>query len=148
LSPTDFIRVRAQLQRDEGSKVRGGRHIPYKDTVGKLTIGYGHNLDDNGLKQKFVDLILDDDIRDAIADLVVRLPWFERLDPERQAVLVNMGFNLGVLGLLQFKRTLESIRIGDYELAAIQMLESRWADQVGDRALRLADQMRTGRWVD
>lgn len=148
MSPTDFYRIRAHLQRDEGSKMRGSVHVPYEDTVGKTTIGYGHNLDDKGLKQKFVDLILDDDIRDVIADLVVRLPWFESLDPPRQAVLVNMGFNMGVPGLLQFKRTLGSIRSGDYELAAIQMLESRWADQVGDRALRMADQMRTGRWID
>jgi lysozyme len=147
MSTDDFIRLRDGVKRDEGFKIRNGRHVPYKDTVGKLTIGYGHNLDDNGLKQKFADLILDDDIKEVIGELVVHLPWFEALIPPRQAVLVNMGVNMGVPRLLKFTKMLAAAKAGNHDVTAIEMLSSLWADQVGERALRLAEQMRLGVWV-
>ncbi len=138
--------LRAQLKRDKGSGPQKlGRFLPYRCTAGKLTIGYGHNLDDNGLKQKFVDAVLDDDIDDVIKELVVKFPWFEALDPARQAVLVNMGF-MGVPKLAGFRKMLAAAQRGEYATAAVEMLASDWADQVGARAWRLATQMETGRW--
>jgi len=80
--------------------------------------------------------------------LEYRLPWFTELDEVRQAVLVDMGYNLGIDGLLKFKRTLGSVESGNYANAAIQMLESKWATQVGHRAERLSDMMETGEWYD
>ena len=70
--------------------------------------------------------------------------WFWALDDVRQNVLVNMAFNLGVSGLLTFKNTLRLISFSRYEEAAEEMLNSKWARQVGYRAEELAEQMRTG----
>ena len=74
------------------------------------------------------------------------MPWARALSPERQAVLVNMAFNLGIAGLLAFKRMLAACERGEYAAAAREMLDSVWAKQVGARAVRLAEQMRTGEW--
>ena len=76
------------------------------------------------------------------AKLDQSLPWWRSLDPARGAVLLNMAYNMGVKGLLGFKNTLADIRVGRYSAAADKMLASKWAKQVGARALRLADQMR------
>jgi lysozyme len=72
------------------------------------------------------------------------LPWWRNLSPVRQRVLVNMAFNLGMVGLLTFKNTLGAMQNGSYAAAAAGMLSSKWATQVGVRAERLADMMRTG----
>lgn len=141
-------RLREQLKRDEGTgTVKDGRLMPYVDTVGKVTIGWGRNLTDRGVSFVEAENMLDHDIDVAIRDCSAKFPWFASLDPVRQGVLVNMCFNMGLTRLLQFRNTLKLIEKGQYEHAAIQMLQSKWADQVGDRALRLAEQMRSGRWV-
>jgi lysozyme len=79
--------------------------------------------------------------------LIVKLPWVEALDGARFGVLVNMTFNMGLPKLIGFEKMLLAVRAKDYEMAAVEMLASRWSEQVGDRALRLAEQMRTGRWI-
>lgn len=140
--------LRRTLTRDEGTgPMKQGRHLPYTDSVGKLTIGFGRNLTDRGVTMNEADAMLEHDIDDAIKDLIVKYPWFDTLDPVRQGVLVNMAFNLGITRLSEFKQTLARVQLHDYDGAAIRMLESRWAEQVGDRALRLAEQMRRGVWV-
>ena len=73
------------------------------------------------------------------------LPWVTQLNEVRQRVLVDMAFNMGIVGLLSFKRTLATIQAGDYQQAATMMLDSRWAGQVGQRAERLAHMMVTGK---
>lgn len=133
--------LREQLIRDEGLRLK-----PYKDSVGKLTIGVGRNLTDRGISRKEAMYLLENDIRDHAMELVVKLPWVASLDDARQAVLINMSFNLGVPQLLEFKVTLAAVQVRNFESAARHMLNSRWAKQVGSRALRLAEQMRTGVW--
>jgi len=135
-------RLQDQLIRDEGLRLK-----PYTDTVGKLTIGVGRNLTDRGITQTEAFYLLDRDIDLADLDCRARLPWFDTLDEVRQAALVNMCFNLGINRLMKFKHTLECIKHGDYEQASVAMLESLWAQQTGDRSLRLAEQIRTGKWV-
>jgi lysozyme len=130
-----------QLRRDEGVRLK-----PYKDTVGKLTIGIGRNLDDVGISNVEADTLLKNDVTRAMADLDKHLPWWATLDDARRGVLVNMAFNLGIHGLLGFKNTLRMIETGRYNDAADNMLQSKWATQVGVRAQRLATQMRTGAW--
>lgn len=130
-----------QLERDEGV-----RNKPYRDSVGKLTIGVGHNLDDRPISQRAIDLILKDDIEDAVAQLENLFPWTTQLDEARKGVLVNMMFNMGAARLGGFTDTLNLIRLARYPEAADEMLNSRWAKQVGPRALRLAQQMRSGAW--
>jgi len=130
----------AQLRRDEGVE-----KFPYRDTVGKLTIGVGRNLDDVGLSDPEIDFLLQNDIDTATAKLNQSYPWFSALDAVRQAVLINMTFNLG--SIHAFPRMRALVEAGDYEGAAGEMLDSLWARQVGSRAQRLSQQMRTGVWV-
>lgn len=140
-------RLRLQLERDEGTQIRNGRHVIYDDSVGVPTVGYGRNLRDKGLSQREADYLLDNDIRDARAGVVARLPWAIGLPEARLAVLINMAFNLGLAGLLSFKKTLAAVQQGDYETAGLEMLDSKWRRQVGVRAERLALQMRSGAWA-
>ena len=136
-------RLRQQLVADEGM-----RRKPYRDTVGKLTIGVGRNLDDVGISELEALYLLDNDINGAVKDLAVAFSdWFQSLDPVRQAVLVNMCFNLGIVRLKGFHQTLAHVKRGEYDRAADQMLKSKWADQVGARASRLSQQMRRGEWA-
>lgn len=130
-----------QLTRDEGT-----RAFPYLDSVGKTTIGVGRNLTDVGLSPEEISFLLKNDVDRATSQLVSRLPYFPALDPVRQAVLVNMAFNLGFHGLEGFPKMLLAIAQGDWEGAASEMLNSKWASQVGARAERLAQQIRTGQW--
>lgn len=131
-----------QLVRDEGERFK-----PYRDSVGKLTIGVGRNLDDVGISSDESRLFLQNDIVRAVNSLNEKLPWVGQLDEIRQAVLINMCFNLGIDGLLKFKQTLTLVQQGDYPGAADEMLRSTWATQIGPRALRLSRQMREGVWV-
>ena len=133
-----------EILRDMLMKHEGLRLKPYKDTVGKLTIGYGRNLDDKGISEIEASIMLDNDIKDAKNDLFTALPWTFSLDENRQSVLINMCFNMGIVSLLKFKQTLSNIQSGDYEKAASCMLDSLWAKQVGSRATYLANVMKTG----
>jgi lysozyme len=126
----------------------GVRLKPYRDTVGKLTIGIGRNLDDRGITREEAEYLLSNDISDVWLRLVSLLPFFARLDTVRQSILLDMAFNLGVPGLMAFKNTLAAIGDGRYADAAAGMLASRWAEQVGRRAQRLSEMMRTGNWPD
>lgn len=135
--------LRRQLIRHEGLRLK-----PYKDTVGKLTIGVGRNLDDVGISEQEAMSLLDNDIDRARIDLLKVLPWVKNLDSVRQDVLLNMAFNMGIGGLLTFKNTLAAIQNGDYADAADRMLESKWATQVGLRASELSQMMRSGHYRD
>jgi lysozyme len=136
----DLAAMRAELKAEEGLRLR-----PYRDTVGKLTIGYGRNLDDYGISQIEAEDMLDNDIADRLGALSARLSFFSLLHPVRQRVLVGMAFQMGVAGLLGFHRTLDAIRRHDYQAAANHMLESLWARQTPQRAQRLAAMMRTAK---
>lgn len=128
----------AQLIRHEGLKL-----LPYTDSVGKLTIGVGRNLTDVGISREEAIELLNNDIDHAVADLAT-FPWFTTLDAVRQRVMVDFRFNLGPRRFRSFKRMLSAMAKGEYETASVCMLDSVWADQVGKRALRLAEMMRTG----
>ena len=134
-----------QLKRDEGV-----RQVAYQDSLGLWTIGVGRLIDGRrvgaGLRIKEIEQMLLNDIADREQALRLSLPWFDSLDEVRQAVLVNMAFQLGVVGLLQFKDTLNRVREGDYAGAAAAMLQSKWASQTPERAKRVAKQMETGAW--
>lgn len=122
----------------------GLRLKPYVDTVGKLTIGYGHNLDDNGISQAVADMILDEDAVVALNAATYAVPNFNELNETRQLALIDMGHNLGLPKLALFKKMIAALEQHDYEQAALEMLDSKWASQVGNRANVLAERMRTG----
>lgn len=118
---------------------------PYRDTVGKLTIGYGRNLSDVGISKEEAEMMLDNDVRKAY-DLAVQICRakgvnFQELPCEAKVVLVDMAFNLGSR-LSGFRKMFECLHNGDFEGAAREMLDSLWARQVGARAMRLAEMMR------
>lgn len=133
--------LKEQLVRDEGLRLK-----PYQDSVGKTTIGVGRNLTDVGISKAEAMLMLEADIYKAESNVRDALPWVTNLDEVRRSVLVNMCFNMGIGGLLGFRNTLALIKDGKYGEAAHNMLDSKWARQVGDRAKRLAEQMTTGEW--
>ena len=122
----------------------GVRLKPYRCTAGKLTIGIGRNIEDRGITMAEAELLLCNDLADVRNGLANALPWVATLDDVRQRVLIDMAFNLGIGGLLQFERTLAAVRAGEFKRAAGMMLQSRWASQVGERAQRLARMMETG----
>ena len=130
-----------QLKRHEGLRLK-----PYKDTVGKLTLGVGRNLEDKGVTEQEAMFMLNNDVNYFYTNLNKSLPWLKNLDDARQNVLVNMAFNLGISGLMTFKKMLDAVRLGLYLVAAEEMLNSKWAEQVGYRAEELAKQMRTGEY--
>jgi lysozyme len=121
----------------------------YKDSLGYLTIGVGHLIDQRKggrLPEYIIDALLEHDIREHSAPLYEALPWISSLDEVRQAVILDMGFNLGVGGLLKWKNTLADVEAGNYESAAKRMAASLWARQVKTRATRLVEMMKTGQW--
>ena len=112
----------------------GYRQFPYKDTVGKLTVGIGRNLDDVGVSMDEARYLLRNDIRIAKDQCVRNFYFFEDLDQVRQDALVNMCFNMGITRLKGFKKMLKALSEKDYQKAAEEALDSKWAKQVGRRS--------------
>ena len=143
-------RLLALITRHEGEILH-----TYKCPAGKLTIGVGHNLEANPIAgltegctishERATEILLAD-VSACVRGLQKQLPWIGRLDETRQAVLIDMCFNLGLWGLLKFKNTLAAVESGDYARASSLMLQSLWAKQVGRRAHRLSAMMRSGEW--
>ena len=136
--------LRQQLIRDEGSVSHA-----YEDSLGYLTIGVGRLIDSRrggGLAPDEIEYLLTNDIIQKTAQVLEALPWSSKLSEPRLGVLINMAFQLGIGGLLEFKRTLGSIEDGQYSEASMEMLDSLWAQQTPERAKRLAKQMLTGAW--
>lgn len=121
------------LRRDEGLRLK-----PYTDSVGKLTIGYGHNLDDLGISEHIASSILEEDFTNALIDLNRSLPWWKTLSEPQRRGLLNMAFNLGLPRLLKFKKMLAALKRGNSDRAASEAIDSKWAKQVGKRAWRIA----------
>ena len=148
-------RIKEQLVRHEGLRL-----TPYRCTADKLTIGIGRNLDDCGITQSEAYVMLINDIINCEKQLQSKIPdIYNGLDEVRKSVLLNMCISipqsrfaplrepcyLGINGLLGFKNTLAFVKAGDWERAANNMLVSRWAKQVGRRAIELSELMRKGK---
>ena len=128
------------LVRDEGLELK-----PYTDTVGKLTIGIGRNLTDRGISEEEARYLLRNDIKIVQYELrQAKGPWLYDLPDDVRRALLNMAFNMGVPRLMNFKKMWAALEVGDYEEAAAQALDSVWANQVGARAIRIAELIRNG----
>ena len=133
-----------QLRRDESEVL-----TVYPDSLGYLTIGVGRLVDrrkGGGITAEESAYLLANDIRRKTSEVIAALPWSERLDSVRFAVLVNMAFQLGIDGLLGFKNTLALIKSGDYVKASDNMALSKWRSQTPERCDRLRQQIITGDW--
>lgn len=142
----DRARLFARLTR-----VEGRRNKMYKDTKGIWTIGIGHNLEARGVSDAVIDLMLEEDLADFVAQLDRNIPWWRNLDTVRREIMIelcfNMGWGDGNHGLSSFKQTLANIQRGDYAKAAAGLRASKWARDVKEyRAGTLANAMESGAW--
>jgi len=139
---------------------------PYRDSLGISTIGIGRNLEDRGITDgelnyigKTMEEVLEkglteeeayylcmNDIAIVEKELLDRKPIVNQLNDVRQMVLVDMAFNMGVPRLMKFKNMWAAIETEDYALACEEMIDSRWANQVGNRAMKLSLAMKNGEW--
>lgn len=139
MTTEDRAALREQLLRHEGLRLK-----VYRCTAGKLTIGVGRNLEDRGVTKDEALMLLEHDIDLCVRQLVARFTWFSELDSIRQRVLVDLAFNLGFPGLLQFRKFLAAMGRTDYHAAAKELRDSAWYGQVGQRAHRLCAMLTTG----
>jgi lysozyme len=122
------------IKKHEGLRLR-----PYECTAGKLTIGYGRNLEDCGITEQEAMLLLQNDIMRVRAEVVKNFDWYDTMPNRIQSVLINMCFNLGISRLKGFRKFLAALEARDWITAAAEMMDSRWARQVGPRAIELRD---------
>jgi len=129
-------------------KHEGLRLKVYTCPAGKQTIGYGRNLEDNGISEKEANMFLDEDIFHISFELRHKLfnegIMLFTLPSHVKNVLIEMAYQIGLNGLLKFKKTLEYIRNTDYEKASKEMLNSKWAKQTPNRAKALSNLMKGG----
>ena len=137
----DIQRLVTQLTTDEDK-----RHKPYRDTVGKLTIGVGRNLDDRGLSDDEIAYLLANDIKIVEKELDREMPWWRGMSDARQNAIANIVFNIGMPRFKAFKKSIAALQDKNYELASIELMDSLWARQVGDRAARVTKLIRTGQF--
>lgn len=148
---SDTEKLAAQVKRAEGFRLAA-----YRCPAGALTVGYGHNCGaspvpgvrepGDSISPRQAETLFEADLAAAVWAVRRHFPWVAGLIPARQAVLYDMAFNMGIGGLASFVNTLRMIKEDDYAGAARNMLLSKWARQVGKRAIRLSRQMETGEW--
>ena len=141
----DMGLMQTELTRDEDD-------VPYAypDSLGYLTIGVGHCIDERvggNLPPNFTQQLLKWDINAAVSELDTAMPWWSELDEVRQRVMVNMCFNLGLEKFQGFKKFLAAMQVGDWKTAAAEMQDSTWWGQVGERAQRLQQMVLMGEAV-
>ena len=129
-------------------RFEGLRLKPYHCSAGKITIGYGRNLTDVGISKSEADIMFYSDMLSAEVDAASWLDKYgmkpEDISKNRFYVLTDMMFNMGWGSCLQFKTFMSELKKGHYDDAAKAMLDSKWATQVGSRAITLAGLMKNG----
>jgi lysozyme len=148
-------RVIEQLKRHEGLRLyvyddATGREIRKGSRVqGHPTIGVGRLLTSaRGLSTIEIEMLLENDIEVVVDELNRNVPWWNELNESRQAVMVNLCFNLGWPRLSLFENMLDAAEKGNWDRAADELMDSKWFRQVGLRGLELVEQLRTGTWQD
>ena len=129
------------IRQNEGIRLK-----PYTDTAGKLTIGVGHNLTDDGLTPIQVEIIFQDDLHSTQQNLLAGIPWTANLDEVRAAVMLDLAFNMGMSTLYTFTTFLKLMAAGAYADAGDDLLNTAYATEVGKRAVINANMLRTGQW--
>lgn len=127
-----YKKLAEQLEEHEGLRL-----APYRCPAGKLTIGVGRNLEDRGITPREAEFLLMSDIESVESQLDSKIPWWRSKPENVRLVLTDMCFNLGIGTFMKFEKFLEAVRQDDMETARIEMMDSRWAEQVGKRAENL-----------
>ncbi len=128
----------SMIERHEGFRTH-----PYRCTAGKLTIGIGRNIEDRGISRDEAQVMLRNDVKLAVTDLTSVFPDFGTFPEPAANALIDMMFNLGLTRFREFEMMIEAIDIRDWNMAADEMLDSKWYKDVGDRAEELAALVRS-----
>ena len=136
-------KLREMLRRHEGVK-----NFVYLCSEGYETIGVGRNIADSGLglSDDEVDYLLDNDIKRVKDELNDEYYWFGGLNDARQEAMIDISFNLGQTRLRGFKKALDAMASEDFDIAADEFMDSRWSEQVGNRAIEVTEMIRTGEY--
>lgn len=137
-----FDQLREDLIKDESLEL-----TLYLCPEGFYTIGVGRNLDANGISEDEAMYLLDNDINRVFHELKNNFDWFQQINTARKAALMNVCFNIGISSLKKFKKMIKACAEGDWNTAADELLDSKYAQQVGQRANRLSEQLRSGVWI-
>ena len=132
----DYDRLKKQLVIHEGLKLK-----PYHCSANKLTIGVGRNIEEVGITESEAMYLLENDIVNVEAQCRAKFAWFESLSDLRKEAIINLVFNMGLSTFLKFEKTIGYIEQGLFELAGGELLNSRYARQVGRRAVEVANQL-------
>jgi lysozyme len=135
-------RLLETLKRHEGV-----RYYVYRDHLGYETIGVGRCINRAvglGLSPDEVEYLLINDVQRCIEELDGAFEWFKDLDEVRREAMINLCFNLGLTKLRKFVNALEAMKQRNYNKAAAEFLNSKWANQVGERSREVAHMIRTG----
>ena len=140
-------KLREQLKIDEGVK-----YEVYNDHLGYPTFGIGHLVTEQDqeygkpvgtpVSEERVNAVFDNDVAIYMSEAKKVFPNLEQLPEEAQQVIVNMTFNMGAPRLAKFKKFIAGVNASDWNTAAVEMMDSRWAKQVGNRAERLRDRIK------
>ena len=133
--------LREMIKRHEGVETHA-----YKCSQNKTTIGVGRNIDPDGgigLSEAEIDYLLNNDINRCIGELS-GFVWFPDLNQERQNAIIDMVFNLGITRFKGFKNAIDAMSKSDFDTAADEFYDSRWAKQVGNRAIEICEMIRKG----
>lgn len=139
MTPEAKLKLKGLLVKHEGCKL-----FPYTDTTGHLSIGVGRNLIDRGISSNEAFYLLDDDIIYFTDKLNHYLNFFYKMEENRQIALIDMCFNLGIQGFLNFTKMIIALEAGDYGRAADEIINSKAAEQNPNRYQSLANIVRTG----
>lgn len=129
------------IKKEEGLSL-----VPYKCPAGKLTIGYGTNLD-CGISKAEAEFLLTNRINETQSQLKNKLPFYTSLSETRQFVLLDMAYNLGFSQFMKFKKMIAYLSVNKYEQASLEMINSAWYKQVGNRSKKLVEMMRSDKWL-
>ena len=142
----ELSKVEQLIRRHEGV-----RRFAYRDNskLGLLTIGAGRNIDSRGglgLSEGEISFLLENDIKRVERELKGAFGWFEGLSGARRDAMIGIGYNLGLTALRGFVRALDAMSEKDYSLASNEFMDSRWSEQVGNRAIELCAMIETGEY--
>lgn len=135
----DTNQLMKDIMIDEGLRLK-----PYLCSEGKLTIGYGRNIQQTGITKEEALYLLDNDLDRVEQELDRSFVWWRTMSDKRQRALANMCFNLGLKKLLGFKNMLAAMERKDFETAANEAVDSDWYKQVKDRSPRIVEMIRKG----
>jgi len=130
----DYDRLKKQLVVHEGLELK-----PYKCTANKTTIGVGRNIEEVGISEDEAMYLLENDIKNVVAQCQATFSWFDDLTDIRKEAIVNLVFNMGLSTFCKFKNTISYLEQGLYELAGTELLDSNYARQVGQRSVDVAN---------